>query len=86
MLSSAGKIPYRHMPRHHVSWHSARGGKPLLKCWLLCIVPFMSEAVLMDNVSNIITNCLSLSKARESLLKTERNPEQCILQREYITR
>lgn len=27
-LSSAGKIPYRHMLRHHVSWHSARWGSP----------------------------------------------------------
>lgn len=31
----------------------------------------------MDNVSNAVTDCLSLRKAHESLLKTERNPEQC---------
>ena len=36
----------------------------------------MSEVVLMDNVSNILTNRLSLRKAHESLLKTERYPEQ----------
>lgn len=51
-------------------------GKPLLKDRLFHIVPFMSEVVLMDNMNNIVTNWLSLHQTHESVLKTDRNPEQ----------
>lgn len=73
-LSSAGKIPYRHMLRHHVSWRSARWGSPYWRTGYFT-VPFTLEVVLMDNMNNIVTNWLRL-QTQESALKTDRNPEQ----------